>query len=166
MWTPGWLEPESWWLKLPKHYPITSPPTNQKKVYKQQLSPQMLPLKPFPGSYQVVQVFWAWDACSPRLAPCNKHCTSLHHNTGVVHWLCCAWASRPELSLVTQGEFHGSTSVLWNMFFCLFCFACLFYGIIMKCRALLYVSALPSCTFLPSRHQAFIWFPLLEIISL
>ena len=26
------LEPESWWLSFLKHYPVTSPPTNQKEV--------------------------------------------------------------------------------------------------------------------------------------
>ena len=30
--TPDWLEQEGWWLRFLEHHPLTSPPTNQKKV--------------------------------------------------------------------------------------------------------------------------------------
>ena len=26
--TTDWLEPENWWLRFPKHHPVTAPPTN------------------------------------------------------------------------------------------------------------------------------------------
>ena len=42
--------------------------------------------QPFPESYQWFWVFWILCAHSPFLAPCNKHCTLLHHNLVSVNW--------------------------------------------------------------------------------
>ena len=32
MWIPDWLEPKGWWLRFLECHPITSPPTNHRKV--------------------------------------------------------------------------------------------------------------------------------------
>ena len=44
MWTPDWLEPEDWWLRFLEHHPVTSPPTNQRKVTHPADLPQILPI--------------------------------------------------------------------------------------------------------------------------
>ena len=31
-WTPDWLKPKGWWLRFLEHHPVTSPPTNQRKI--------------------------------------------------------------------------------------------------------------------------------------
>ena len=48
---PDWLKTKGWWLRFLKHHPVTSPPTNQKKVmFPEPLTPNLsfktLPWKP------------------------------------------------------------------------------------------------------------------------
>lgn len=68
---PDWLNPEGWWLRFPKYHPVTSPPTNLKKVYQLttilQSSPLVLSLKPSPESE-----FRSFELELPVLAWCTE----------------------------------------------------------------------------------------------
>ena len=63
-----WNQKVDDWLRLPKHHPVTLPPTNQKKVlYPAAVTPNAAFQKLCPESHQGVLVFWAWAAHSPCL---------------------------------------------------------------------------------------------------
>ena len=59
-----------------------------------------------PKSQWGVQVFWAWAAHSPCLAPhwvlCNKCCTFLDKNLVSADWLYCIQASVPKFGSLTE----------------------------------------------------------------
>ena len=69
MWSPDWLEPDGLWLRFLEYHPVTSPPTNQRKVtHPADLPPHFAyrnsSLKPI-GE---LRLFWAWATSSPCLA--------------------------------------------------------------------------------------------------
>ena len=86
-----------------------SSPTNQRVstswwgTPRPSLSPDLC--KPFPRSHRVTQVFRAWVAHSPYLAPpwapCFQHCTFLHNNPCQQVGFTMCWMSRPKFGLVT-----------------------------------------------------------------
>ena len=104
--TPDLLEREGWWLRFLKHYPVTSPPTNQKKVMPLATLPQMLPLNTLPWKPSGNLRFLSKSHLYSLLAACNKHCTFLHHNPMSVNWLCCMVDEQTQM-------WFGNTSPSW-----------------------------------------------------
>ena len=76
--------------------------------------------QPFPESYQGFWVFWILGAHTPFLAPCNKHCTFLHHNLVSVNWFCwqvdlrSAWKE----SEVEWCKFRTGFDIVFSKAFC------------------------------------------------
>lgn len=107
------LEPEIWWLRFPKHHPVTSPPTNQKEVHELGPSSQILPLKILPW-----KPLGSWDLLSTSclfssLAACNKHCIFLHYNTVSTNWLCCVAGEWTQIQLGNNLPLISTLNRIW-----------------------------------------------------